>query len=262
MTALAVSIHLAFAGAIPATAQSATEPEKPKAAAADHGRRTVRRLPANLGRGILGVFYRDSVIPFVIGGVATGGASVLDQEFRARINPDPNRGWGKAIGTASGPVWGGVFVASLFATGRISGNERFRAASYDVVDAAAVNVVYFQSLKLIVQRQRPNGTNHQSFPSGHTSNAFALATVAERHYGWKVGVPAYVIAGAVGAARMKQDMHYFSDVIAGATLGYIVGRTVVRVNSKPIAGASGGAVFSMSPIVARAARGLQVSVNF
>jgi membrane-associated phospholipid phosphatase len=195
--------------------------------------------------------------------VATGGATVLDQEFRARINPEPNQGWGKAIGTAGGPIWGGVFVASMFATGRISGNERFRAASYDMVGAAVVNVVYFQSLKLIAQRQRPNGANKQSFPSGHASNAFALASVAEGHFGWKAGLPAYLLAGAVGASRIKQDKHYFSDVVAGAALGYIVGRTVVRVNSRPIAsGAGPGATFSVSPIVAFEARGLRLTVNF
>jgi len=83
-------------------------------------------------------------------------------------------------------------------------------------------------LKLAVGRERPNGQDNKSFPSGHTSNAFAMAAVAERHYGWKLGVPAYVLAGVMGASRLHQDKHWLSDVVAGATLGYIVGRTVVK----------------------------------
>ena len=254
---------LVWGGAMTAAAQGASEPEKPKPAATEDARRTVRRLPANLGRGIVGVFHRDTLMPLVIGGVATGGAWVLDEEMRDWINPDPGQGWGQTLETAGGPVWSGVFVASMFTAGRISKNTRFRAASYDLLDAAVMNVVYFQSIKLVAQRERPNGSNNQSFPSGHTSNAFALATVAERHYGWKVGVPAYLLAGAVGASRMKQDMHYFSDVVAGATLGYIVGRTVVRVNGRPLPEGSGkGAAFNMTPIVARHARGVRMSLSF
>jgi len=263
VAALALAASVALGSGVTAAAQTATEPEKPKTAATEDGRRTVRRLPANLGRGIVGVFHRDNLMPLVVGGVATGGAWVLDEEMRDWINPDPGEGWGETLETAGGALWSGVFVGSVFTAGRISKNARFRAASYDMLDAAVMNAVYFQSIKLVAQRTRPNGSNDQSFPSGHTSNAFAMATVAERHYGWKIGVPAYLLAGAVGASRMKQDMHYFSDVVAGATLGYIVGRTVVRVNSRPVKeGSKQGMALNMAPLVARHARGMQVSLSF
>ena len=57
-------------------------------------------------------------------------------------------------------------------------------------------------------------------------------------------------------------MHWMSDVVAGAALGYIVGRTVVRVNGRPLESGSGHLSLSVSPIVARHARGLQMSVVF
>lgn len=260
--AMAAAVALG-GGASTASAQAAVEPGQAKEAVSEDGRRTVRRLPANFGRGIVGVFHRDTLMPLVIGGVATGGAWVLDEDMRKWINPEPGDGWGQTLETAGGPVWSSVFVASVFGAGRITHDARFRAASYDALDAALMNVVYFQTIKLVARRERPNGSNNQSFPSGHTSNAFALATVAERHYGWKLGVPAYIAAGVVGASRMKQDMHYFSDVVAGATLGYIVGRTVVRVNSRPLAdGSAKGASLRLSPVLARKARGLQVSLTF
>ena len=62
------------------------------------------------------------------------------------------------------------------------------------------------------------------------STAFALATVAERHYGWKAGLPAYALAAGIGLSRIESNKHYLSDVIAGATIGTIVGRTVTRVD--------------------------------
>jgi membrane-associated phospholipid phosphatase len=68
-----------------------------------------------------------------------------------------------------------------------------------------------------------------SFP-GHASTAFSLATVAQHHYGWKVGVPAYALASCIGLTRIESNRHNLSDVLAGATLGIIVGRTVGRLD--------------------------------
>ncbi len=263
LAAFLTMVSLAWSGASTARAQTAAATGEAETPAEKDGRRTLHRLPANLGRGVVGVFHRENLLPLVMGGVATGGAWVLDQQMREWINPEPGEDWGQTLETAGGPVWSTVFVASAFTAGRISKNTRFRAASYDLLEASVVNVVYFQSIKLVTQRTRPNGSNNQSFPSGHTSNAFALATVAERHYGWKLGVPAYLLAGAVGASRMKQDMHYFSDVVAGATLGYIVGRTVVRMNNRPVADGPGtGATLNLSPILGRRTRGLSMSLSF
>jgi len=54
--------------------------------------------------------------------------------------------------------------------------------------------------------------------------------VASHHYGWKVGVPAYVLASGIGLSRIESNRHNLSDVLAGATLGLIVGRTVARLD--------------------------------
>ena len=139
--------------------------------------------------------------------------------------------------------------------------RRFRAMTYDMLDGVVVNLAYTELLKVAVGRERPNGENNKSFPSGHTSNSFTLAAVAERHYGWKVGVPAYTLASVVGASRIQQDKHYLSDVVGGATLGYIVGRTTVRVNSRP-PGASHRARIEVAPLLGRGTRGARVFVAF
>jgi membrane-associated phospholipid phosphatase len=237
-----------------------TQPEAPRPVC-DDGRRTMGRLPANLGHTTVGVFNGDNLVPFLVGSVVAGSASFLDE--RVRNTEDPSQpGWGSTFETGGGPVYSTFFVAGMFTAGRFTQDARFRAMTYDMVDAAVVNFAYTEVIKLAVGRERPNGQDNQSFPSGHTSNAFTLAAVAQLHYGWKAGVPAYLLAGVMGASRINQDKHWFSDVVAGAALGYVVGRTVVRVNGRPPEPGSGHVSVSVSPILARHARGLQLSAVF
>jgi membrane-associated phospholipid phosphatase len=229
--------------------------------ASDDGRRTTGRLPANLVRSAIGVFNADNLAPLLVGGTGAAAASFADDEVRDSINSSGS-GWGRKLETAGGPMWGSLFTAGMFAAGRLSDRPRFRAMTYDMVGAVVVTFSYAQVIKVAVGRERPNGENNQSFPSGHASNAFTLAAVAERHYGWKVGVPAYLLAGVVGASRIQQDKHYVSDVVAGATLGYIVGRTVVRVNSRPLGKGPRAASLQVSPIVGRRTRGVRLVATF
>ena len=259
-----------FGGAIPALAATDDVPavvdttspaESGPAASAGDGRRTLSLLPANLGRGVVGVFHADNLGPFLVGGIAAGSASFLDDHVRSSV-ANPDSGFGKSLETAGG--WpSSVLVVGLFTAGRLAHGPRFRAMSYDLLDAMVINSGYAQLLKVTVRRERPDGSNNQSFPSGHASNAFTLATVAEVHYGWKLGVPAYALAAVVGYSRIVRDKHYLSDTVAGAALGYIVGRTVVRMNGRALGGVVGRqATWNLSPIVARNARGLQLSVAF
>jgi membrane-associated phospholipid phosphatase len=173
---------------------------------------------------------------------------------------NPDSGFGKVLETGGG--WpASLAVVAIFTGGRLAHGPRFRAMTYDLANAAIVNLAYTEILKVTVRRERPDGSNNQSFPSGHASDGFAWATVFERHYGWKLGAPAYALAATMGYSRLVRDKHYLSDVVAGAALGYIVGRTVVRVNSKPLGPAS-EKTLNVSPIVTRNARGLQMSLAF
>jgi 4-amino-4-deoxy-L-arabinose transferase-like glycosyltransferase len=69
---------------------------------------------------------------------------------------------------------------------------------------------------------RPNGSNYQSFPSGHTAEAFAGAEFMRMDYKdvspW-YGIAGYAMATATGLLRMYNDAHWASDVIAGAGVG-------------------------------------------
>jgi membrane-associated phospholipid phosphatase len=106
-----------------------------------------------------------------------------------------------------------------------------------------------QTIKVAARRTRPDGTS-LSFPSGHSASAFATASVLQGQLGWKVGAPAYGAAAWVAASRMHAKRHYFSDVIAGAAIGIMAGRSVTV--------GKGQMKFAMSP--APVPRG--IAVNF
>jgi membrane-associated phospholipid phosphatase len=224
-------------------------------------RRTMRRFVPNLLRGTVGVFSTDNVKPLLIGGAATGIGSIFDDDVAGWI-ADPDHGLGTSLEDGAAPAVVGAAVAVLFATGRAADGPRYRAMTYDWLHAFLINAGYTTLLKEVIHRERPNGEDNLSFPSGHASNAFTLAAVAERHYGWKAGVPAYTLASLVAVSRLQRNKHYLSDVMAGATLGYIVGRTVVRVNGKPLDTPRAGAHLGLSPIVGKRTRGLVATVAF
>ncbi|MDZ7796767.1 MAG: phosphatase PAP2 family protein [Candidatus Marinimicrobia bacterium] len=78
------------------------------------------------------------------------------------------------------------------------------------------------ALKFSVRRTRPNGRNDLSYPSGHTSVAFATASMFQMWYGWKAGVPAYAMAVMTAFQRMDDDQHWLSDVVMGAAVGIAI----------------------------------------
>jgi len=79
-------------------------------------------------------------------------------------------------------------------------------------------------LKGSTHQLRPDGSAYNSFPSGHTAQAFAAATFLSEEYGYRykwVPYAAYGVASSVGALRMANNRHYISDVLAGAGLGIL-----------------------------------------
>jgi membrane-associated phospholipid phosphatase len=268
--------------ATPAAAGSSLTPQEPLAAAQEtsgpppppsleasdsegarppqkDGRRTLRRFPANFARTTIGVFHRDNLVPLALGATATAIGSAYDERVRDSI-PSEGDDLTATLSTLFGGIEGVALVGSVLAAGRLARGQRFRDATYDMAVAAGVSVTYTFALKYAVGRERPNGENNQSFPSGHTSNAFALAAALDGHYGKKVTIPAYTLAALVGYARLSDKVHWLSDVLAGATLGYIVGRTTVRVNNAPLEGV--GVVVSVSPLLGRDVRGVRVTIAF
>lgn len=90
-----------------------------------------------------------------------------------------------------------------------------RQAAYSIVFASGVSLIG----KAVVHEERPDFSDANSFPSGHTADAFASATTLHLRHGWQVGFPAYALATLTGGARVAADKHFVHDVIAGAIVG-------------------------------------------
>lgn len=106
------------------------------------------------------------------------------------------------------------------------GNQRAADVGRDIVRAQLLSQAMVQAVKHTVRRERPDGSNRAAFPSGHSASAFATATVLHRHYGWKIGVPAYAMGGYIALARMAWNRHHATDVVMGAGFGIASARTV------------------------------------
>ena len=79
-------------------------------------------------------------------------------------------------------------------------------------------------LKKLTHQFRPDNSGYNSFPSGHTAQAFAAATFLSEEYKSKfkwMPYLAYGIASSVGMLRMANNKHYISDVLVGAGLGIL-----------------------------------------
>lgn len=149
--------------------------------------------------------------------------------------------------TVGGFVYQSAAALGTYAVGRATGKPRIAELGVDLVRAQIVSQSVTQAVKFATQRTRPDGTT-LSFPSGHTSSAFATASVLRAHFGLKAGIPAYAMAAWVATSRVQMKRHHVSDVIVGASVGLLAGRSVTfgrgsnRFALSPMAVPGGGGV--------------------
>ncbi len=134
-------------------------------------------------------------------------------------------------------------LAAFDAWGEIDGDLRAKNVAMDGIASSIIaGGLITPALKFAFGRERPSTTtatfrfkpfsSNASFPSGHTTEAFAVATsIAENYPVWWVETLAYGTAGLVGYARIEQNAHFASDVVAGALVGWSVARGVVHRNN-------------------------------
>ena len=156
---------------------------------------------------------------------------------------------------------------ALFA-GTIRHDEHLRETGALAMTAMADTQLLTSFLKFATDRARPqaNGLTSQSgsfwpgghsssadsFPSGHTANAFAVAhVIADEYPGWKVKLAVYGLAAATGFERIQGREHFPSDVLVGGAIGYLVGgyifdhhssRSKTHVAFAPMVGRGGAGI--------------------
>lgn len=140
------------------------------------------------------------------------------------------RNYNKIISRTEPYVAIGVPVAMALAAWVKHDKELLKDAIYVGTSVAGAFVVTY-GMKFLVDRERPydkypdrlhpySYESSPSFPSSHTSSAFALATsLCVRYPKWYVIAPSALWACSVGVSRMNEGVHYPSDVLAGAVMG-------------------------------------------
>ena len=76
-------------------------------------------------------------------------------------------------------------------------------------------------MKNLISARRPDQTNYNSFPSGHTVLGFVGAELVRMNYGWGWGLGAYVVASGVAFMRVYSGRHWLGDILFGAGLGIL-----------------------------------------
>jgi hypothetical protein len=113
-------------------------------------------------------------------------------------------------------VGGSIVLCTLFPGEDRNGWDNL----WEQGEVFGVTALVTSTLKVAAPRLRPSG-GHHSFPSGHTSSAFAAASMIDDNFGGVAGVSAYGLAGLTGYSRIEAKAHYPSDVLAGAAIGIL-----------------------------------------
>ncbi len=188
------------------------------------------------------------------GSVLVAGATlyVFDDEIRKVFQKNKNNSLDNASEYIFEPWGSGLYPAVLFGSyylyGLTSKNKRARQIALGGTQAFVMAAISSQVIKHLFHRHRPSqntppnpylwegpykGWDYTSFPSGHTTAAFAIASLMQKVYKDKpwVGFLSYSIATGVGLSRVYDNVHWPSDVLIGAALGYAIGQTVYNVMS-------------------------------
>lgn len=175
----------------------------------------------------------------ILGGVAA--LVLLDDEIREEVREHRNDTldrWESRIeplGRGDVTVLG---AAIIYVAGALWDREPMTETGRTLFEALFFTEVLTKLSKGITGRKDPGPDARASdffsyggsgiFPSGHTSRAFAVAAVLAERYGRGAAWVAYPLATLVGLFRIESDSHWASDVVAGAALGYAVGKTIAR----------------------------------
>jgi membrane-associated phospholipid phosphatase len=149
---------------------------------------------------------------------------------------------GNGIGTS-------VIIGGFYLGGRLARDKRLAGTSLTAAKAFIVSTVCTQVIKQLTHRHRPYqdeipdhaqwegpfaDIHYTSFPSGHSTAAFSLATVFALEYSHTVWVPvlAYTLAAGTAVSRLYDNDHWASDVVIGSAIGFVTGRFMWKQSRK------------------------------
>ena len=194
-------------------------------------------LPVRVWNDVKGLpHWKNAAALALGGGLAAYSSDHWDRRVRSDVRRHPDR-FGRSQNdildvVANGYTFYGLSAAtyglSLFVESR-----RLHDFALDQVSALTIELPVVFALKKSFHTRRPDG-GRDGFPSGHTAAAASFAALLNRYYGPVPGVIGAGFAGLVAFHRIDARKHDLSDVLFGAAIGYVAGRTAGDVDEVPI----------------------------
>jgi hypothetical protein len=146
-------------------------------------------------------------------------SATLTPSFLRAAWADSNSGEAKfASGTGNFVYLGAGLIAPLLEDGKDGEQHSMRT-----FDSVLTSTIITEVLKNVTHEKRPDGSNFKSFPSGHATAAFAVATM-ESEYHPKQSLFWYAGATTIAVSRVQLNKHHWHDVAAGAAVGYFTSK--------------------------------------
>ncbi len=151
--------------------------------------------------------------------------------------------WESITNSGNGVFLSGL-MASYYIVGELFNLDNMRKTALLGIESFIISGVVVGILKYSIGRARPftgestinfhpfsSTSRNYSFPSGHASSAFSVATViAEHSKEFLVDVTAYGLASLVAMSRIHKNKHWLSDVVIGSAIGYFIGKKISDLN--------------------------------
>lgn len=222
----------------PATTQSAIK-RGPLPGFYETLKRDVKEMPGLLWSDTKAVYTNPGNLLFLLGagGVSAALRPEVDDDFEDHFDRhDMFTGdWNDTFGALGNPATHFAAAGVFYLLGQQMQHDKTYEVGKRMISALTITGVSTMTLKVAANTRAPNGEN-LGWPSGHVSSTMAMATVLNDAYGPFVGVPMFGLTALVGAERMDDGEHHFSDVVFGAALGWVVAETVMKEHQPEIFG--------------------------
>jgi len=211
---------------------------------------SLRRLPANFLNDQKNLWLfpeklaqgRDWLPTLAVVGVTAGLLAADPHDVSYFRTTTAFHGFNRVMNETATSLEIGLVPAAFYIIGRTTAHPYAEKTALLAGEAVADSVVVYGVINAVTRRLRPSDIPSpgpysdtffrnksivdNSFPSGHTITAFAVATVIARRYRAHRWVPwvAYGVAGAIGFSRVTSEAHFPADVFLGAALGYSIAR--------------------------------------
>lgn len=172
--------------------------------------------------------------------LASGGASFADETVRDFWKNSKTPFWDTffSFDEYYGNHYTMIPLAGIYTYGLLADDPASKRIGLKLMTASLLSVFYNAAIKTSVGRSRPYSQKgncdfnpfsfnfeQTSFPSGHTTFTFAIAAVLEQEFhSTGITAAAYTAAVMTAFARMYNDVHWFSDTVFGAVIGYYIGK--------------------------------------